>query len=294
MNWPSVFACIASVSAQLRSCYPDADEATQHAWWFLQALTNKTKTALLNQVPFTLSHEQCDQLQQWIERHTKDHEPIAYIFGSVPFGSLTLATKPPILIPRPETEEWCLRLIEQLMPYKNEKLVILDMCTGSGCIALSLAAALPNADLYAVDINPAALALADYNAQLNKISNITFIQSDLFDYIPTIQFDCIVTNPPYLATTEWSTLDQSVTHWEDKRALVAADDGLLLIKKIVQNAASWLNPHSALKKTNVPQLFIEIGYKQGKVVQKICEEHNFDATIMQDSGLRDRVVECRY
>ena len=162
--------------------------------------------------------------------------------GSTPFAGLEILTQPPVLIPRPETEEWTVNLIEQLQGLPDKKLQILDLCTGSGCIALALADALPQAKIFGTDISDSALALANHNKIHNHIPNVEFLRSDLFAQIPQkFTFDLIVGNPPYIDEQEWNNLDPSVTQSEDKHALLAADHGLALIKKIIAAAPIILN-----------------------------------------------------
>jgi release factor glutamine methyltransferase len=295
MKWDSVFSCIAHTSELLSAIYPEKTVATSHAWWLLEAVTKKNKAELLLQKSFTLSNNEYEQLKQLIHRHIHDHEPLSYLIGWVPFCSLAISVRPPILIARQETEEWCEYLIGLLKPVNREPLRILDMCTGSGCIGLGLAAALPNANVIAVDISTQALALAQENAKNNSIANIEFVQSNLFAQLDTaMRFDLIVSNPPYLSADEWQTLDPSVTLWEDKKALIAGESSTVLIEEIVQKAPHWLNQKSALIPHHIPQLVTEIGYAQGNEVKKIYEQAGFQATVMRDSHKKDRVVMGSY
>ena len=152
----------------------------------------------------------------------------------------------------------------QLQQLDSKQITILDVCTGSGCIAIALAKAFPQATVYATDIADQAIACSQENIVHNKTSNVKLIKSDLFKSIPPqLKFDLIVGNPPYIAADEWTTLEPSVTLWEDKRALVAPDGGLGIIAQIINQAPSLLKPNSDLEEHNIPQLVLEIDFTRG-------------------------------
>ena len=220
-----------SIEKKLAQTYNDPTLCMQYSWWILQALTGQKKEQFLARSFDDLSQQQLDNLDSWMKRLTEKNEPLQYVLGSVPFLELEILVEPPILIPRPETEELCADLIEQLQKLNNQKLNILDIGTGSGCIALAIAHALPNAQVYAIDISQDALKLAQTNAQHNNIKNVTFINSNIFNEIPSgLKFDLIISNPPYISEKEWEDLDDSVTQWEDRFALVAQNKGLAIIE----------------------------------------------------------------
>jgi len=184
-----------------------------------------------------------------------------------------------------ETEEWCENLIETL----TQPISILDLATGSGCIAIALAQAFPQSRIYATDIAGSALELAEKNAAYNKVSTIEFKKSDVYANIPPdLLFDLIVSNPPYIAPEEWESLDSSVSKWEDPKALAAPDHGLAIIKKIIKEAHIWLKkdrPH------NIPSLVIEIGYLQGPAVKELMEQAGFkNVAIKKDLDGKDRTI----
>jgi release factor glutamine methyltransferase len=291
MNSTSVYELVRYVAKQLHSFYPDTALQITHAWWLIQAAMGKSKSELIQMNPFTITANQMGTLKDFLQRHTSNHEPLAYIIGSMPFGHLTLVTRPPILIPRPETEEWVLYVLHLLQPVADEPLKILDMGTGSGCIGLSCAQAFPRAHVWLVDQSVAAGELAQENAHKNGITNVTIVQSDLFEQLtPRLQFDCIVTNPPYIAFDEQQLLEPSVVNWEDHRALFADDDGLAIIQRIIVDASKWLEQHSVLKKYNLPQLVIEVGYTQADIVSGLLRQKGWHTTIWQDSAGHQRVV----
>ena len=164
----------------LASRYGNPILCEQYARWMIQALSKKTETHLFAHPLLAWTDAQQEKLEQWIERQVVDHEPLQYLLGSVPFGDVDILVESPVLIPRPETEEWCIQLIEFLTTVQNKKLDILDLCSGSGCIAIALAQALPKARVIGADIDDAALSLANKNIDHNHIANATFLRSDLF------------------------------------------------------------------------------------------------------------------
>jgi release factor glutamine methyltransferase len=178
-------------------------------------------------------------LEQMVERRIAG-EPLQYILGTQPFGPLNLRVRPPTLIPRPETEEWTLRVAELLRPTRPKKTRILDLCTGTGCIPLLLCTSWAPQPVTAlgVDISADALALARENAEDCradfagglKESTIDFLQADVLSdsFADALRahpacgpgFDLITSNPPYIPLGEWRDLDASVKEWEDPRALI--------------------------------------------------------------------------
>lgn len=271
------------LAQQLLPVYQNLHTATDNAWWLLEALTQNTKTELLTQGSIVLTNEQHDKLADWLHEIVVKHKPLQYVVGTVPFLNCMIRVKQPILIPRPETEEWVANLIAQLHAQITTPNTILDMCTGTGCIALALAQAFPESAVCAVDLNPAALALAQENADLNECANVYFIHSDLFTAVPPLQFNLIVSNPPYISKQDWETLENNVKAWEDPQALVAEEQGYALIEKIITQAPQFLAPDA--------HLVIEIGHEQGRRVQELFEQHGFaDVEIIQDMQKKDRVV----
>jgi len=257
----------------------------QQAWWLVEFITNK-KRALLFADNKELTPAEQKQLDIHIDEIAIDHKPLAYIIGFVPFLDIDLYVAPPTLIPRPETEEWVERLIVMIKKSNNENITILDIGTGSGCIALSLAQALPQAHVYAIDICPQALQLAQKNAKKNNLLNINFIQSDLFTHIPQgLKFDLIVSNPPYIDPV--AQLEPSVNAWEDHGALFASNHGLDIIDQIIKTTPSYLKKNNELEH----QLVIEIDSSQGTIVKKLLQSNNFkNIVIQQDQFDRDRTA----
>lgn len=251
--------------------------AQQEAWWMLQALTGKTKSALCILNNIELSFDQQELLDEWIRQRVEEYKPLQYILGSVPFCDLTMQVRSPILIPRPETEEWTFWVIEQLKPLDTSGLRILDLCTGTGCIALALAHHLPNSMVTGIDINQEAIALAQENQKAHNLSNVQFILSDLYSALPeNMKFDLIVTNPPYLCPSEYEALSEDVKKWEDPRALVAQDRGMQLYQRIIADAHRYLDAVGRKKSlAQAPAFVCEIGPAQKESIKNILVGNGF-------------------
>lgn len=290
-----VIMFIQQLSNKLSTTYTSKIEQQQVACWLLEKLTAKTEAHLIAQKTINLSYVQEKILSNWLEEHIEKKKPLQYILGTTPFLDLTIKVAPPVLIPRAETEEWVSYLTQQLKQLDNQKLTILDIGTGSGCIALALAKALPKSIVYATDISRQALELAEENSRLNTLTNIRFIFSDVYEQIPkNIFFDLIVSNPPYIAPEEWKTLNPSVTQWEDKQALVAPDKGLAIIFKIIAGSKKFFKENHETKQLRLPQLVLEIGYTQAETVIQIMEQAGFvNNTIQKDLSGKNRVITGR-
>lgn len=224
------------------------------------------------------------ELKKLINLHINENKPIQYILGEIDFIDSRILVESPILIPRPETEEWVFNLLDKFELIKNEKLKIVEVGTGSGCIAISLAQFFKNSEIFALDINQKALDLAKKNADLNKVENIKFIESDVFSNFNE-EVDFIISNPPYISDEQYANLDLSVKNWEDKVALTTSDDGFFVIKKIIENSSSILSD----KYLEYPKIILEIGFDQAKKVSKIFSQNNFKSLVLKDYADQDRV-----
>jgi len=301
----------------------------EHSWWLLQAITKKTKSQLLFE-DIEITEEQLSKLDEWVKKITYEHYPIQYLIGHVPFLNCEILVEPPILIPRPETEEWCADLISSLPAFAKASadtryfshpvhpavpgearseaweranasrmgrdacmtgIRILDMCTGSGCIAIALAKTFPEAQVAAVDISEQALQLAQKNIEHNNVHNVELIKSDLFVNLSDKKYNLIVSNPPYIDEALFETLDLSVKNWEDPNALISKEGGLFLIKKIIRQAPSYLQINQELQDNNIQNLVLEIDETQGKRVVKLMQEAGaINVQIKKDLYGKDRVV----
>jgi release factor glutamine methyltransferase len=286
---------INTIERQLLPKFHDATLCTQYAWWLLEYVTHKPELSLIGQSNFRWSEQDQKKLDDALAQLITHDMPLSYLLGSIPFCGLDIISKPPVLIPRPETEEWCANLIDQLQPLRDESLWILDLCTGSGCIALTLADALPKAKVYGTDISDIALALANENKSHNHIANVQFLRSDCFDQIPKeFKFDLIVGNPPYIPESQWQALENSVRNWEDKNALIAPDNGLALIKRIIDEAPLYIKPNELMKKRDIPQLVLEIDSTQANAVADYLALRQYnEVTIKKDLENKDRVATGR-
>ena len=204
--------------------------------------------------------------------------PIAHLIGYREFWTLNLKVTPATLIPRPETE----LLVETalaLLPTTPQS--ILDLGTGTGAIALSLASERLDCCVTACDFSAAALAVAQENAQSNGITNVTFVQSDWFTAIPAQRFAMIVSNPPYIETDD-PHLQQGDVRFEPLSALAAGQDGLDDIRQIIHRAPDWL--------ANNGWLLLEHGYNQGQAVTALLQERGFQAVrCLRDLAGNERV-----
>lgn len=193
------------------------------------------------------------------------HEPLAYILGEWEFFSLTFKVIPPLLVPRPETEH----LVEAVLDHINgQPARILDLCTGTGCVAVAIAHNSPNCTVTATDINPLAVTVATENAQKNGVGDrVTATKRDLFPAMGE-PYDAVCSNPPYIEAAAWNGLSPVIRLHEDPKALLAGPDGLDIIRRIISEAPRYLKPGGLLaleidgeQRNAVEQLFSDNGYK---------------------------------
>ena len=265
------------ISEKLFPITKTLEAAQAESVWLLEKVMGEKKAELISHDEIELSTAQQELLDKFVTQRVDEKKPLQYILGSVPFCNLDILVEPPILIPRPETEEWCAWLIKKLAPVKTEKLNVLDIGAGSGCIALALAKAMPNTRVYGIDIHKDAIALCEKNAKHNDVKNVVFILSDLYEKLEEYKnsFDIIVSNPPYISEKDYSHLSDGVTKWEDKTALVAGADGFAIHKKIIEQAPLFLKMGTALQQHSLAQLLIECGIGQADMVAKYFDEAGF-------------------
>lgn len=213
-----------------------------------------------------------------IER-VKKNEPIQYILNCQEFMGLEFYVDENVLIPQPDTEI----LVEEIIKISNKpKMKILDLCTGSGAIGISLYKLLKNAEVYASDISNEAINIAKKNANKNNVK-IEFIKSDLFEnFSKEYKFDIIVSNPPYIKTEVIQTLSEEVKR-EPVLALDGGRDGLKFYRKIIKESKNFLNPNGYLA--------FEIGYDQKEKVQNLFIENGYkNIYSKKDLSENDRIV----
>ncbi len=225
----------------------------------------------------SLTEPQWQQFASLIERR-KQGEPVAHIIGTRGFWSLDLAVDASTLIPRPDTELLVSLALGKLKP----GMCIVDLGTGTGAIALSLAAERSDINVIATDLQPAAIRLAERNRQSHDLSNVSLVQMAWLGGFQSQAFDLIVSNPPYIESSD-PHLAQGDVRFEPLTALVSGDDGLDDIRQIVSQARRCLKPGG--------WLLVEHGYDQSEHVQNLFAEAGFEQiTAHQDFGGQDRAV----
>jgi|TARA_B110000037_G_scaffold220312_1_gene287773 release factor glutamine methyltransferase len=223
-----------------------------------------------------------DKLRPLVRRRAQ-REPLQHILGTVDFAGLTLKADQRALIPRPETED-LIELIRDEARKPPER--ILDLGTGSGAIALALAALWPEASIIAVDRSAEALSLARENAELCSLNNITWREGSWFEGLDEPPFDLIVSNPPYLTEAEWESAQPEVKEFDPKVALVAADAGLVDLREILAGAKACLCPGGLVA--------LETGIAQHTALMTLAEESGFMGIESKaDASGRDRYFFCR-
>lgn len=262
---------------QALALYGDVDSyERQEALWLLEHIT---KIPAL-QLKLTMSHELSDiekNVYQTGIARLKQGEPLAYVIGSQPFWTLDLKVTSDTLVPRPDTEILVETALGLPLPQQAS---VLDLGTGTGAIALSLASEKLTWHVLATDIYAPTLSIAQENAQKYALSKVKFCLSTWYDQIPKQKFDLIVSNPPYI--------DEQDTHLENLqtepyRALVSAEAGLADLKIIIGQSVYWLNPNG--------WLIVEHGYDQGEAVRLIFAQFKFsEIQTIQDYGKNDRIT----
>lgn len=203
--------------------------------------------------------------------------PLQYITGEQDFMGLTFKVNPGVLIPRQDTET----LVEEVLKAVTPSMEVLDLCTGSGCIAVSLAKFVPGAKVQGVDISPEALKVSEENARRNGV-NVHFFLSDMFGQVEG-KFDMIVSNPPYIPTGEIQGLMPEVKDFEPHLALDGKEDGLWFYRILAGEGKKYLKPKGTL--------MVEIGCDQGKDVSRIFKDNGYcDIKVIKDLAGLDRVV----
>ena len=259
----------------------DIDGPKNKARAILQHTLKKSKEYTIIYDKNEVTKEERDNYVKNIKRLISG-EPLQYITGVQEFMKLNFIVNKDVLIPQPDTEI----LVEEVIKIANkmENPIILDLCTGSGAIAVSLAKNIPNAKIIATDISKKALEIAKYNAKLNGVLNsIDFIESNLFNKIKNIKFDVIVSNPPYIETNEIQKLPKDVRQ-EPVIALDGGKDGLDFYRKIYDKGNEFLNRQG--------YICVEIGYNQREAVKRIIEKKQryVETYCIKDLCENDRVI----
>ena len=264
----------------------DAGEAESFFYLILEAKHQLKRVDIALQPDLAFSES---ELKTWssILEQLKKEIPVQYILGTTHFYGLEFEVNSNVLIPRPETEELVDWIIEsQQLEIGDMKVRILDIGTGSGCIAISLAKNLPNAEVFALDVSDKALATAQKNAELNQVT-IQFIHQSILETENLgRQFDLIVSNPPYVRHLEKQEIKKNVLDNEPHLALFVDDNNALIFyRKIAELALKNLNPQG--------QLYFEINQYLGQETLDLLQEMGFkDITLRKDIYGNDRMIQC--
>lgn len=239
-----------------------------------------------------LRQDELEELEAFLQKRAAN-VPLQYLLGETEFMSLTFKVSPAVLIPRQDTEilaEKCIELLRDRIKLSNEEnsiirsVKILDMCTGSGCIAVSIAHYCPESRVVACDVSRSALEVAKSNSERAGVQNrLEFRCGDLFEVLDGEErFELIVSNPPYIETETVSGLQTEVRDHEPYIALDGGADGLNFYRKIVAEAPKFL--------IRGGHLAFEIGYNQAESVSRLMEKDFEEITVLKDLGGNDRVV----
>lgn len=252
------------------------EEAKSDTLLLLDAICHVTRNDVLVHGETELKEEFFEDFKVALQKRCT-HIPVQHITGIQNFMGLDFMVNEHVLIPRFDTEI----LVEEVMKYLHDGFSILDMCTGSGCILLSLLKYSNNCKGLGVDISTDALAVANKNKE-NLGVEASFLDSNLFEKV-TGKYDIIVSNPPYIRSDVIPTLMEEVREHEPILALDGTEDGLFFYRKIVEESPDYLNGGG--------MLFFEIGYDQAEDVNRLMEEAGFkDVTVVKDFAGLDRVV----
>lgn len=263
----------------------DKAEAEQFFYMILETNKNLKRIDLALQPNFDFSLDEVAVFEGFLEK-LKQNTPIQYLLGQTHFYGLTFKVTPAVLIPRPETEELVDWIITAVQKEDKTKIKILDIGTGSGCIAISLAKNLKNASIIALDISHEALAIAQENAINNQVA-IDFIAQNILETSAlTAQYDMIVSNPPYVRELEKEEIKANVLDFEPHLALfVENDNALVFYKKIAQLAQKSLTKNGCL--------YFEINQYLGKETTDMLHNMGFHNIILkQDIYGNDRMLKC--
>ncbi len=221
-------------------------------------------------------------------RQAANHKPVEYIIGHTTFYSMTINVSGDTLIPRPETEDVVQHTIDALRGRGADCRRVLDLCTGSGCIAAAVAKNVPDCSVVATDVSPGALAVAAENFKLCKVDDrVVPLEGDLFEPLAGLDdrvFDVIVSNPPYVTAAEYEQLDKNVRDYEPPAALLAGADGLDFYRRIAACAAEHLKADGVL--------VLEIGYQQADAVTALLKDTGgfAEVKVHKDFAGNNRVI----
>jgi protein-(glutamine-N5) methyltransferase, release factor-specific len=252
------------------------------ARFLLMYMLDENPQLFSNSLSEQLSKEKEDKYFSLIEKHIKEDVPLSHLVGFEYFYDRKFKVTKDVLSPRMETEELIYKVVDYIKANDKDNLKILDLCTGSGIIAITLRKELENMSLEVVasDISEEALKVAKENAILND-GEVKFIQSDIFENINN-KYDIIVSNPPYIAYDDKVTMEDNVLNHDPHLALFAEEGGMYFYRKIVENAKYYLKEDGVI--------FFEIGYDQREKMLELAKRNDFIAKIYKDLNGRDRMA----
>lgn len=251
-------------------------DAKIDAWLLLEMVAKIDRSFYFMHINEEVDPEVLTEYERVVEKRA-EHVPLQYITGEQEFMGMTFKVNSNVLIPRQDTET----LVEEALKVIEPQMEVLDLCTGSGCILLSILKNAPTVHGTGSDISKQALLVAKENARLHDL-DAEWVRGNLFDNVSG-QYDVIVSNPPYIAQAELPMLMPEVLQFEPMQALDGGADGLDFYRSITAEAPQYLKENG--------YLFFEIGYDQGKAVQQLMQDAGFkDVTIRKDLAGNDRVV----
>ena len=252
------------------------------ARFLLMYMLDESPQLFSNNLSEDLSGENEEIYFSLIEKHIREDMPLSHLVGFEYFYDRKFKVTKDVLSPRMETEELIYRVIEYVKTTKKDSIKILDLCTGSGIIAITLKKELELklVGLIASDISEEALEVAKENAELNN-ADIKFIQSDIFNDIDE-KFDIIVSNPPYIDRKDEITMKTNVLNYDPHLALFAEEEGMYFYRKILEEAKNYLNDSGVI--------FFEIGHDQREKITKLADINDYHAEVYKDLNGRDRMA----
>lgn len=262
------------------------ENARFNAEWLIAAALDLDRMQLYMKFDRPLSEEELKEMRSNVVRRSK-REPLQYIVGHTQFHDLQLKVDPRVLIPRPETEQLVELIKESFMDSAPPKR-ILDLGTGSGAIALSLAQIFPEAKVIALDASEGAIEVANLNTSENDLCDrVSVVQSSWYDALEVgDSFDLIVSNPPYLTDREMMTAEPEVKDHEPLSALESPEEGLKDLREIIAGAKSRLKPGGSL--------WLETGVEQREALLDKCRKAGFsDVEGLDDWSGRERFIRAR-
>ena len=262
------------------------DKEESLAKFLLMYMLDETTEQFSNKLSEELSVEQENKYFDLINKNINEDTPLSHLVGFDYFYDRKFKVTKDVLSPRMETEELIYKVLEYIKKSKKDSFRILDLCTGSGIIAITLKKEIVEkyTEIVASDISEKALSIAIENANNNN-ANITFIKSDLFDNISG-KFDLIISNPPYISYKDKITIKDSVLNYDPHLALFAEEDGIYFYRKIIENAVHYLSKDGVI--------FFEIGYDQKEKIFELGNINNFITTVYKDINDRDRIAKLIY